>query len=40
MTTFQFLNDLPFSLQFLELQTATSGKEGPTESRLFGSLKY
>ena len=40
MTTFQFLNDLPFSWQFLELQTATSRKEGPTESRPFGSLKY
>ena len=40
MTTFQFLNDLPFSWQCLELQTATSRKEGPTESRLFGSLKY
>ena len=38
----QFWNDLPFSLQFLELQTATSRKEGPTENenRPFGSLKY
>ena len=36
----QFWNDLPFSVQFLELQTATSRKEGPTESRPFGSLKY
>ena len=27
-------------LATLELQTATSRKEGPTESRLFGSLKY